>query len=183
LNLRETLFSWKRQHRSALPLEAMLNLGCVRRRDGVELAYGSDAKHIATKPFTVDQNTNLIERFHGTLKDRTKVMRGPKDLPTARLITDGWLLHYNYFRPHEALGKTPAEAAGIKFPYVHWQDLVAKGNHTTPQIAEQIVPSCSVIHTPVYTESGFRIIRQKARTPRGRIRQMQSHSEISRTRC
>ena len=27
---------------------------------------------------------------------------------------DGWLVHYNYFKPHESLkGRTPAEAAGI----------------------------------------------------------------------
>jgi putative transposase len=95
--------------------------------DGVELAFGADTKHIRTKPFTVEQNTNLIERFHGTLKQRTKVMRGLKDIKTAKLITEGWLLHYNYLRPHEALnGKTPAQVAGVKYPYRHWQDIVAK---------------------------------------------------------
>lgn len=73
------------------------------------------------KPFTVENNTNLIERFHGTLKDQTKVMRGLKDIRTAKLITEGWLLHYNYLRPHEALqGKTPAEVAGVKYPYRNW---------------------------------------------------------------
>jgi putative transposase len=71
--------------------------------DGIELTFGADTKHIRTKPFTVEQNTNLIERFHGTLKQRTKVMRGLKDIKTAKLITEGWLLHYNYLRPHEAL--------------------------------------------------------------------------------
>jgi hypothetical protein len=30
----------------------------------------------------VANNTNLIERFHGTLKDRTKIMRGLKDIET-----------------------------------------------------------------------------------------------------
>jgi putative transposase len=95
--------------------------------DGIELTFGADTKHIRTKPFTVEQNTNLIERFHGTLKQRTKVMRGLKDIKTAKLITEGWLLHYNYLRPHEALnGKTPAQVAGVNYPYRHWQDIVAK---------------------------------------------------------
>jgi putative transposase len=95
--------------------------------DGVELAFGADTKHIRTKPFTVEQNTNLIERFHGTLKQRTKVMRGLKDIKTAKLITEGWLLHYNYLRPHEALnGKTPAQVAGVIYPYRNWQDIVAR---------------------------------------------------------
>jgi len=101
--------------------------------DGIELEFGADTKHIRSKPFTVENNTNLIERFHGTLKDRTKVMRGLKDIRSARLITSGWLLHYNYLRPHEALqGKTPAQVAGVKYPYKNWQDIVAKREAITP---------------------------------------------------
>ena len=95
--------------------------------DGIELTFGADTKHIQSKPFTVENSTNLIERFHGSLKDRTKVMRGLKDIKSAKLITDGWLLHYNYLRPHESLsGKTPAQMAGVKYPYRNWRDIVAK---------------------------------------------------------
>lgn len=101
--------------------------------DGIDLVFGGAAKHIRSKPFTIENNTNLIERFHGTLKDRTKIMRGLKDIDSARLITAGWLLHYNYLRPHEALkGKTPAEMAGVKYPYRNWQEIVAKREVITP---------------------------------------------------
>lgn len=101
--------------------------------DGIELVFGADTKHIQSKPFTVENNTNYIERFHGTLKDRTKVMRGLKDIKSARLMTAGWLLHYNYLRPHESLGgKTPAEVAGVKYPYRNWQEIVAKREVITP---------------------------------------------------
>lgn len=73
-------------------------------------------------------HNNFIERFHGTLKQRTKVMRGMKNPDTARLLLDGWLMHYNYFRPHESLrGKTPAEAAQVGFPYKNWRDIVMDG--------------------------------------------------------
>src|SRR4030042_669204 len=100
---------------------------------GIEYVFGADTKHIQSKPFTVENNTNYIERFHGTLKDRTKVMRGLKDIESARLITEGWLLNYNYLRPHEALqGKTPAEVAGVKYPYRNWQEVVAKREVITP---------------------------------------------------
>ena len=93
--------------------------------DGIELAFGSHTKHIASKGFTVKPNTNIIERFHGSLKARTKVMRGMKRKDTASLIMEGWLVHYNYFRPHETLGnKTPAQKAGVKFPYKNWLDVV-----------------------------------------------------------
>lgn len=94
--------------------------------DGIELAFGSETEHIAAKGLV--GNKNIIERFHGTLKARTKIMRGLKTRQSAKLITDGWLVHYNFFRPHEALGnKTPAQKAGIKFPFRDWLDIVTKG--------------------------------------------------------
>jgi transposase-like protein len=114
--------------------------------DGIEWSYGSDTKHVQTKPFTVEQNTNLIERFHGTLKDRTRVMRGMKRLDTANLFLQAWLVHYNYFRPHESLGeKTPGEAAGVHFDYSNWLDLVQQQHKpttvTTPPVSRPWVRS------------------------------------------
>jgi len=95
--------------------------------DGIELAFGADTRHIAAKKLTSKIGTQLIERFHGTLKSRTKIMRGLKKRDTARLIMDGWLVHYNFFRPHEALrDKTPAEVAGIKTPFTNWTEVVKK---------------------------------------------------------
>ena len=64
--------------------------------DGIELVFGSDTKHIQSKPFTDVNSTNIIERFHGTLKDRTKIIRGFKNIHTAELLTDAWLVHYNF---------------------------------------------------------------------------------------
>lgn len=126
--------------------------------DGIELVFGADTKHIRSKPFTIEDNTNLIERFHGTLKDRTKVMRGLKDIASARLITEGWLLHYNYLRPHEALkGKTPAEAAGVEYPYRSWQEIVAKREVTTPAK----VSATSTIIIPELTPRPERIMVRK----------------------
>ena len=98
--------------------------------DGIELAYGADTIHKQGAPFTVENNTNLIERFHGTLKDRTKVMRALKNKSTLEKFTDGWLVHYNYFRPHMSLeDKTPAESAGIDFPYHNWKELIEKQSY------------------------------------------------------
>jgi putative transposase len=95
--------------------------------DGIERVFGAWSKHIQAKGLTSEINTNLIERFHGTIKERTKVLRGFKTLDTAELIVDGFLLHYNFFRPHMTLAnKTPAEVAGIKAPVKNWTELVRK---------------------------------------------------------
>jgi|SRR3990172_7095559 len=103
--------------------------------DGIELTFGADTKHRQGGPFDIGNNTNLIERFHGTLKSRTEVMRGMHNKETARLIMDGWLINYNFFRPHEALrdlapkgiDKTPAQVARADFPYKSWADVVMRG--------------------------------------------------------
>lgn len=72
-----------------------------------------------------EDSTQMIERFHGTLKQRTKVMRGLKNFETALDFTDGWLVHYNYLRPHESLqDKTPAQVSGIVYPYQNWADII-----------------------------------------------------------
>jgi hypothetical protein len=67
--------------------------------------------------------------MHGTIKERTKVMRDLKSVDTASTILDGFIIHYNYFRPHETLSTssnsvTPAEKANIKFPYANWEVLI-----------------------------------------------------------
>lgn len=98
--------------------------------DGIERVFGADAQHIQSQGMTTDTHNNLIERFHGTLKQRTKVMRGLKSKETGQILLAGWLVHYNYFRPHEGLrGKTPAEAARVNFPYRSWREVVEDGYH------------------------------------------------------
>lgn len=96
--------------------------------DGIERVFGADTWHLQSQGFRGRVNTNLIERFHGTLKSRTKVMRGMQNRETAKAILGGYLTHYNYFRPHQTLkGRTPAEAAGIRFPYRDWTEIVRGG--------------------------------------------------------
>ena len=96
-------------------------------RDGIELNFGADTRHYTAKG--LGGKKNIIERFHGSLKARTKVMRGLKKRESAKLLTDGWLVHYNFFRSHGAFSdKTPAEEAGIKFPFKNWLDVVRGDN-------------------------------------------------------
>lgn len=94
--------------------------------DGIELVFGADTKHVRSMPFVDVDSTNLIERFHGTLKDRTNVIRGFKSMETAKLLTDAWLVHYNFFKEHESLGNVPpAQKMGIPIPFKDWAEVVS----------------------------------------------------------
>lgn len=55
-----------------------------------------------------------VERLNGTMRDREKVMRGMHSKESAQKIIEAIRINYNYCRTHSKLGKTPAEAAGIK---------------------------------------------------------------------
>ncbi len=103
--------------------------------EGIERVFGADTKHQHGSPFNIENNTNVIERMHGTIKSRTKVMRGLHSLESARLYLDGWLVHYNFFRPHMSLNdRTPASVAGIRFPFRNWKDVVEQPYEKTARI-------------------------------------------------
>ena len=90
--------------------------------EGIKKAFGDESIHIVVQGLTAELNTNLIERFHSTIKERTKVLRGFKTPQTALVILNGFLVHYNYFKPHmglidvkpKGIEKTPAEVARDK---------------------------------------------------------------------
>jgi len=97
-------------------------------------------------------------------------MRGLKDIKSARLITEGFLLHYNYLRPHEALkGKTPAEVAGVKYPYRNWQEIVAKREVITPAKVSTtstiIIPELVHERKPIVSRGGFRRFHRRRSKP------------------
>jgi transposase InsO family protein len=70
-----------------------------------------------------------MERYHGTFKERNKVMRGLKTTDTATL--DGQRVYYNHIRPHQGLnGKTPAQAAGLELDLGvnKWEAIIKKAS-------------------------------------------------------
>jgi len=104
--------------------------------DGIELVFGAATKHIQTSPFGRkggDESTSIIERFHGTLKERTDIVHGFKTLSKSKLITDAWLVHYNFFKEHTSLGNIPpAQNMGIPVPFKDWREVV-EGTAPKPQ--------------------------------------------------
>jgi putative transposase len=94
--------------------------------DGIEMVFGAATKHIQSTPFTDVNSTNIIERFQGTLKDRTKVVRGFKNMDTARLLTQAWLVHYNFFKEHTSLGNVPPAVRIGTTPIKDWAEVVSE---------------------------------------------------------
>ncbi len=119
--------------------------------DGIEIAFGADAKHIQTTPFKKSaESTNLVERWQGTLKERTKVMRGLKTIESMNEFLKGWVIHYNFFRPHISLNdKTPAQVAGVNFPYANWKELIEKQPYTVTAKIPIKEGKPRISHTPV----------------------------------
>jgi transposase-like protein len=70
----------------------------------------------------------MVERLHGTIRQRNKVMRGLYDEATAQTIMDGMRIYYNFIRPHMSLnGKTPAENVAMpKLRQNKWRSLIEK---------------------------------------------------------
>ena len=61
-------------------------------------------------------------------------MRGLHTFESARLFMDGWLVHYNFLRPQSLNDLTPAQAAGIRFPFRNWKDIIEQPYHVTARI-------------------------------------------------
>ncbi len=154
----------------------------------LDVDYGK-GEHRRGGPFKVlssGDSTAQIERFHGTIKDRTKVMRAFRDLETLHTFMNGYLTYYNYFKPNEALGgKTPAEAAGVEYEVKNWRDLcrlpAPKAERTQTPIPQMVIrevrtdkpiklaaqPKVTIteVHEPVIRES-HRAPRISPRAPR-----------------
>ena len=70
-----------------------------------------------------DSNNNIIERYHGTHKDRTKSMRGMKSLKGVQIYNKGFKNYYNFVKPHSSLGMTPAQYSGLGVP-ASWEKIM-----------------------------------------------------------
>jgi transposase-like protein len=84
-------------------------------------------KHIRNVGFKDKTNNNLIERLHGTVRERNKVLRGLKQEEST--VIEGLRVYYNFIRPHMSLnGKTPAEASNIDLNLERnrWLSLIRK---------------------------------------------------------
>jgi len=68
-----------------------------------------------------------VERLHGTVRERDKVMRGLDNEESAKNFIEGFKIYYNFLRPYMGLNRlTPAEKSGIQLDLGEnrWEDLI-----------------------------------------------------------
>ena len=51
-------------------------------------------------------------------------------METVDTLLEGWVVHYNYVRKHQSLGRTPAQASGIEMKS-DWHTLVKEATKYT----------------------------------------------------
>jgi transposase-like protein len=83
-------------------------------------------KHIFGAGIRAEVDNNIMERMNGTIRSREKNYRGLKidETPMLPLFS----AYYNLIREHQAIGKTPAKAAGIDLKLGHdkWKGVIKK---------------------------------------------------------
>lgn len=80
---------------------------------GMKGRKGFWSPHVRVPSIRAKESNNLIERLHGSEKERIKVMRGfDQDIGCANIM-EGFRVHYNLIRDHQSLGVTPGVVAGL----------------------------------------------------------------------
>jgi putative transposase len=93
--------------------------------EGVKAAHRSQIKHLQTQIALESEKASFIERANNGQNNRFNIMRGLRKSDTAQSVLPGWMMYYNYFRPHPDLNNsTPAEKAHINFPFRNWRDII-----------------------------------------------------------
>lgn len=99
---------------------------------------GRFSPHKRVPSIRAKESNNRIERFHGTEKERFKVMRAFDGEPGTAILAEGLRVHYNLVREHQALGMTPGEAAGIPVgDGFRWKRIIEEASKPRSVTAEE----------------------------------------------
>jgi putative transposase len=129
-------------------------LPAYRKAIGRELAFRSGAEvvspHVRVRSIRAKRSNNLVERLHGTEKERIKVMRGFHSDKGSKVLMEGFRVHYNLVRTHSALSTTPGVASGLPSPGgFRWKGILEEAERPVPPGQAEIilVASRSLIHS------------------------------------
>jgi putative transposase len=140
----KTLFELAKSRAGKSPKEILTDKLRVYS-DAVEQVFGANSVHIQSSPFEHEDSTRAVERWHETLKERTKVIYSLKDANSALAFLDGFMAFYNFMRGHQGLDdKIPAEAAGINYDVKDWvgithlpEDKYATSEYVMPKYLQE----------------------------------------------
>jgi transposase-like protein len=127
------------------PLEVRTDgMPAYRKAIGGELWFRSGSEvvnpHLRVPSIRAKKSNNLVERLHGTEKERIKVTRGFHGRKGPKLMMEGFRVHYNLVRPHESLGTTPGVAAGLPDPGgFRWKAILQDSARKVPKNQAEIV--------------------------------------------
>jgi len=102
----------KKNTRGANP-EVIITDGMPAYHKAIRNEFGDGVVHIGNVGIRDRINNNVLERYHGTYRERDKVMRGLENDSTGKQMNENMRTYYNFIRTHSVIGKTPAEEAGI----------------------------------------------------------------------
>ena len=80
---------------------------------GFRTGQANTSLHHKYRDFQHAPNNNIVERLNGTVRERLKVMRGLESMGNTEDLLRGVQVYYNYIRPHQSIGTTPAMASKI----------------------------------------------------------------------
>lgn len=101
--------------------------------DPKQVRGGRFSPHKRVPSIRAKESNNRIERFHGTEKERFKVMRAFDGQTGTAILAEGLRVHYNLVRDHQALGMTPGEAAGIPIgDGFKWRRIIEAATEPSP---------------------------------------------------
>jgi transposase-like protein len=111
------LFKIAKRHAQGKP-ENMVTDGLQAYQDAFKKEFYTNkspqSKHLRNAGIAKKNNNNKVERLHGSVRERSKVMRGMQNNETAKVLMDGFRNYYNVLRPHMGIDNcTPAEMAGL----------------------------------------------------------------------
>ena len=112
--------------------------------DAIRAVFPKGTEHEVAEGIYELSNNNISERLQGSFRQRTKTQRGLEMLRTGQEYLDGWVIDYNFFKPHHTLkGKTPAEVAGVaeQVPWDDsWEDITRMGGEVAePEIKDIVI--------------------------------------------
>jgi transposase-like protein len=85
-----------------------------RGRRHLNIARTQNLTRKTSDHLTTKMDNQIIERYHGTFRERDKVIRGLKSDATAEQYMENWKTYYNFVKPHQTFkGLTPSQVAGI----------------------------------------------------------------------